>query len=342
MKAKGKSKSSKLVVAPPSPSPAYVTELVLGVDGGGTKTRAVIMDERGEILGEGRAGPSNPLRVGVGAAMTAIRQAVDRACAAARVRRGEIVAAEIGLAGVKRQDVREHMREALSELGIGLFDVVPDADIALFGATGGAPGLVVIAGTGSVCCGTNARGKSAYAGGWGPMVGDEGSGSWIARRALQAVAKATDGRAAKTSLVDASCEYFNVAQPEDLATAIYAAGMTNDRIAGFARYVIDAARERDAVAREIVVDAGRELGQAACAIIGKLHMGRESFPVGYVGGVFAAGDLVLIPLRREIHRVAPKARLVPPLLAPAEAAARMAQAAARAARPHRTRLALAG
>ncbi|HEX8473410.1 MAG TPA: BadF/BadG/BcrA/BcrD ATPase family protein [Pyrinomonadaceae bacterium] len=341
MKAKEKSKSPKLVAAAHA-APARAAELVIGVDGGGTKTRAIVVDEHEGVLGEGRAGPSNPLRVGVVAAATAIRQAVDRACVAAGVRRGEIVAAEIGLAGVKRLDLRERMTEALKELGIGRLEVVSDADIALFGATDGKPGLVIIAGTGSVCCGTNARGKHACAGGWGPIVGDEGSGSWIARRGLQAVAKATDGRAPKTPLVEAARKYFNVAIPEDLATAIYTPSMTNDRIAGFARYVIDAARARDAVAREIVSDAGRELGAAAVAIIDKLHMGRESFQVGYVGGVFAAGDLVLLPLRQEIQRAAPKARLAPPLFAPAEAAARMAQAAAHAAREQPRQLALAG
>src|SRR5215216_2777675 len=268
------------------PSALAARTLVLGVDGGGSKTRAVVADGGGEVLGEGLAGPSNPLRVGVSEAAGAIRDAADRACAEAGVRRVEIVAAEVGLAGVKRADIRERMRAALAELGVKRVVVVTDADIALYGATEGKPGLVIIAGTGSVCCGVNARGRRACAGGWGPVAGDEGSGSWIARRALQAVARATDGRGRKTALVEAACDYFNVASAEDLSTSVYAPSMTNSRIAGFGKRVVSTARRRDVVAREIIEEAGRELASAAAAVIRKLRMERESFQVAYVGGVF--------------------------------------------------------
>ncbi|HEX8559790.1 MAG TPA: BadF/BadG/BcrA/BcrD ATPase family protein [Pyrinomonadaceae bacterium] len=298
--------------------------LVLGVDGGGSKTRAVVADAAGEVLGEGLAGPSNPLRVGVSEAVAAVREAADRACAEAGVRRVEIAAAEVGLAGVRRADIRERMLAGLAELGVKTVEVVADSDIALYGATGGKPGLVIIAGTGSICCGVNARGRRACAGGWGPVVGDEGSGSWIARRALQAVAQATDGRARKTALVESACEYFDVTRPEDLSTAVYAPSMTNARIAGYGGRVIEVARRRDVVAREIVEQAGRELASAAGAVVRKLRMERERFQVAYVGGVFSAGALILDPLGEELAGVAPRAYVAPPLLAPAEAAARMA------------------
>jgi N-acetylglucosamine kinase-like BadF-type ATPase len=283
-----------------------------------------VVADGGEVLGEGLAGPSNPLRVGVSEAAGAIRDAADRACAEAGVRRVEIVAAEVGLAGVKRADIRERMRAAIAELGVKTVEVVTDAEIALYGATEGKPGLVIIAGTGSICCGVNARGRRACAGGWGPVVGDEGSGSWIARRALQAVAHASDGRGRKTALSEAACEYFNVAKAEDLSTAVYAPNVTNSRIAGYGSRVVLAAKRRDPVAREIVEAAGRELASAATAVIRKLRMERERFQVAYVGGVFAAGALILDPLGEELKRVAPRAFVAPPLLPPAEAAARMA------------------
>lgn len=305
-------------------APHGAQALVLGVDGGGTKTRAVVVDARQKVLGEGEAGPSNPLRVGVSEAAKAVREAAERACVKAGVRRREIVAAEIGLAGVKRADLRQSMHTALVELGIKSIEIVTDADIALYGATEGRPGLVIIAGTGSICCGVNARGRRACAGGWGPVAGDEGSGSWVARRGLQAVARANDGRGRKTSLVESARDYFNVAKTEDLSTAVYAPNMTHNRIAGFGRHVIEAAKRRDVIAREIVNEAGRELGFAASAVIRKLKMERERFHVAYVGGVFAAGALILDPLREEVGRVARLAYLAPPVLAPAEAAARMA------------------
>ena len=310
-------------------------EFVLGIDGGGTKTRAVIMDENNRMLGEGLSGPSNPLRVGVAQAASEIRHAVDRACHSASVHRSQLVAAEVGLAGVRRGDLRQRMREALTGLGIHQLEVVTDADIALFGATGGEQGLVVIAGTGSICCGMNRRGRKSCAGGWGPVAGDEGSGSWIARRALQAVARASDGRGLATELSEAACDYFKARTDDDLAIAIYAPHMTNDRIAGFARFVIDAAEDGDKIARAIVCEAGRELGLAACAVIRKLQMERERFQVAYVGGVFTAGETILGHMRRQIKTLAPRVFTAPPKLSPAEAAARMAAT-------HLPRLALAG
>src|SRR5437764_4986244 len=150
-----------------SPRRVHGREIVLGVDGGGTKTRAIITDATGHVLGEGLAGPSNPLRVGISNAAAAIRDAVDKACTEAHVQRADLLAAEVGLEGVRREDVRLRMREALSGLGIHSIEVVTDADIALFGATDGEPGLVIIAGTGSVCCGINEQRKHFCAGGWG-------------------------------------------------------------------------------------------------------------------------------------------------------------------------------
>lgn len=300
-------------------------ELLLGVDGGGTKTRAVITDSDFQVLGEGIAGPSNPLRVGIGNAAAAIREAFDKACAAAGVQPIDIAAAEVGLAGVRREDLRERMRETLIGLGISSLEVVTDADIALFGATAGAPGVVIIAGTGSICCGKNARGKYACAGGWGPLAGDEGSGSWIARRALQAVARGEDGRGRPTALAEAACAYFNVATPDNLSTAIYAPSMTNDRIAGFCKYVVEAAQNSDLVARDLLAEAGAELAAAAAAVIGKLRMEGERFQVAYVGGVFSAGDLVLKSLREKVAHAAPQSFLAPPLLSPVIAAAHMAR-----------------
>lgn len=302
-------------------------EYVLGVDGGGTKTHAVIVDGTERAVGEGTAGPSNPLRVGVESAAAAVREAVDKACNAAGIEREQIVGAEIGLAGVRREDVRDRMREQLiARLGITSLNVVTDGEIALYGATDGKSGVVVIAGTGSICCGKNGRGKQACAGGWGPVAGDEGSGSWIARRGLQAVAQALDGRGPATSLTKAVCDCFNISTPDNISTAIYAPSMTNERIARFCRYVIQAALgDTDQVAQRIIIEAGRELGAAANACIRSLRMQREHFQVAYVGGVFAAGELILDPLRTEIARVARNAILTQPQMEPAVAAARMAR-----------------
>ena len=302
--------------------------LVAGVDGGGTGTRAVIMDEQKRVIGEGQAGPSNPLRVGIANAATNVRQALDRACAEAGVHRDDVLHATVGLAGVRRKDIRdvtlEKIKDCLKE--IKSIELLPDGDIALYGATDGQAGLVVIAGTGSICCGRNRQGKQVCAGGWGPIVGDEGGAAWIARKALQAVAHASDERGPKTALTGAALMYFKVTTPDDLSTAIYSPAMTNDRLAGFTRDVVRVARAGDDVALAILQEAGKELGVAAAAVIKKLRMQSEKFPVATVGGVYGAGDLVLDTMREEIEKTARHAVLSEALFPPVVAAARLAHA----------------
>ncbi|HKP37602.1 MAG TPA: BadF/BadG/BcrA/BcrD ATPase family protein [Pyrinomonadaceae bacterium] len=302
--------------------------LVAGVDGGGTGTRAAIMDGDKRIVGEGQAGPSNPLRVGIAVAATNVREAIDKACSEAAIHRDEIMLATIGLAGVRRKDIHDRAHEKISESlkEIKSIELLTDGEIALYGGTGGHPGLVVIAGTGSICCGRNRQGKQMCAGGWGPIVGDEGGASWIARQALQAVAHASDGRGRKTTLTAAALAYFKVEAAEDLSTALYAPTMTNDRLAGFGKQVLRAARTGDEVAIEILGAAGRQLGIAANAVIRKLRMEQDKFPVAYIGGVYGAGDLVLGSLAAEIKTVARHAYLSQPLFPPVIAAARIAYA----------------
>lgn len=299
--------------------------IYLGVDGGGTKTHAVLFDEEKNVIGEGFAGASNPLRVGVETAVTNIFQATDKACDAANKSRGDIAAATFGLAGVRRIDLRQRVRERLAQtLGIKLVEVVTDAEIALYGTTLRKAGVVVIAGTGSICYGRNEAGETAIAGGWGPLAGDEGGGSSIARRGLQAIAKASDGRGNYTKLSEAGTHYFRTSTPENLLTAIYAPQMDNAKIAGFARLVVETAQSGDEIAVEILREAGVELGSAVNAVVKKLKLKNKKIPIGQVGSIFRAGSLLTDSLLATVHENAPKAFLADPLLQPASAAAQMA------------------
>jgi N-acetylglucosamine kinase-like BadF-type ATPase len=283
------------------------------------------MNGEGEIVSEGVAGPSNPLRVGVETAVLNITSAINAACDSGGVSRGDIVAATLGLAGVRRQDLRQRVRESfVKHLLIRNVGVVTDAEIALYGTTLGKPGLVVIAGTGSICLGKNAKGEIAVAGGWGPLAGDEGGGSTIAKQALYKVAKASDGRGKQTKLSEKAAEYFRASTPENLIVAIYSPQMDNARISGFARYVVETALEGDKIAIDIIKEGGAELGLAACAVIRKLGLTRHKVPVGCVGSIFKAGPMFTDPIIEAIHEVAPKAYLTTPLKQPAHAAALMA------------------
>ena len=299
--------------------------LYLGVDGGGTKTLVVLLDEDNNVVAEGLSGASNPMRVGIEKAVTNISEAINIACDTSNRNITDIVSAALGLAGVRREDFRLRIRERIARhLRINLVEVVTDADIALYGATKDKDGLVVIAGTGSICLGKNERGEKAFAGGWGPLAGDEGGGAGIARLALQAVAKASDGRGSPTILSEKAIEYFRAGKPEDLVAAIYAPQIDNLKIAGFARLVIESAVAGDNVALEILTEAGHELGNAAAAVIRQLKLERRKFPIAKVGSIFRAGEIIAAPLLETVHRVAPKAYLIEPLAPPAVAAAQRA------------------
>lgn len=300
-------------------------QLFLGVDGGGTKTSVALLDGDKNLIAEGTGGPSNPLRVGVETAVSNIATAIDKACDAGDVSRGDIVAATLGLAGVRRDDIKQRVRESfLARHRLKKCTVTTDADIALFGTTLGKAGLVVIAGTGSVCLGINDKGERAMAGGWGPIAGDEGGGRGIAGEALHAIAKASDGRGPLTELSQRAAEYFRASNVDNLIGAIYGPQMDNSRIAGFAKLVVETAQEGDIVATELIAEAGRELGTAAAAVIKKLGLECDAFPIGCVGSVFNAGTLLTGPMNEIILAIAPKASLAKPQMPPAHAAALMA------------------
>ncbi len=299
--------------------------LFLGVDGGGTKTLVVLLDGENNVVAEGLSGASNPMRVGIEKAVANILEAINNACDKSNRNSTDIVAAALGLAGVRRNDIRLRVRERIAQkLRTKSVEVVTDADIALYGAVKDKTGLVVIAGTGSICLGKNEKGEKAIAGGWGPLAGDEGGGAGIARRALQAIAKASDGRGNPTTLNKKAMEYFRAGKPEDLLVAIYAPQIDNTKIAGFAKFVAEAAAEGDKVSKQIIAEAGYELGLAATAVIRRLKLQRRKFPIATVGGIFQSGQIITKPLIETVQKIAPKAYLIEPPLSPAVAAAQMA------------------
>ncbi len=299
--------------------------LYLGVDGGGTKTHIAIVNNEGKIVGECFAGASNPLRVGIETAVSNILAAVDKACDENDLARFDIVAATLGLAGVRRADLRQRVRERISQsLRIKKVDVFTDAEIALYGIGRNRPGIVIIAGTGSVAIGQNANGEKFSAGGWGPLAGDEGGGAGIALSALHRIAKASDGRAKPTALSDIAVDYFRAGRIENLSVAIYAPQVDNARIAGFAKFVADTAKEGDTVAIDVLREAGTELGLAAKAVVENLGLQRLKIPIGLVGSVFKSGELITRSLLESVHSVAPKAFLYDKMTAPAFSAALMA------------------
>lgn len=308
----------------------------IGVDGGASKTAALVVDENGKPLGRGLSGGSNHLRVGIQEATRNVERSVNMALVEAGIAIRNVEYAYCGIAG---SDHPVHRQAVIDALHIffprGNFIVDTDARVALTGAIGFGAGIVIIAGTGSVAFGRNAAGEEARAGGWGPTLGDEGSGYWIAREGLSAIVRAHDGRGFKTEMTDLLCNEYGMCKPDDLPRFVYAATTHVDDIARYGKLVIEAAQNNDVVARDILGRAGSELAECVLAIARRLHMTDTDFPVAWVGGAFHAGELLLDPMRLRLLRDAPGSSLLPPERTPVEGAAMMAMHAAEAPRAGR-------
>ena len=203
-----------------------------------------------------------PLRVGVETAVANIIKATEDACDRGGLIADDISAATLGLAGVRRRDIRERVRESFCKrLNIKNTtsrhrrrDRLVWHDDWANQDSSSSPAQVR-----SVSA-KMTKGEMAISGGWGPLAGDEGGGAGIAQTALHTVAKASDGRGRKTALTEQAAEYFRASGPENLIVAIYSPQVDNLRIAGFARLVVETALDGDEVAIEILNDAGHELG----------------------------------------------------------------------------------
>jgi glucosamine kinase len=298
----------------------------LGIDGGGTKTHAVIAGSSGLVVGEGFSGASNPLRTGLEEAVSHIEQAVRDACSGARIKLEQVTSACAAIAGINHPIHYHTMKDALDEaFGLGVLELVTDARAALEGALDGRAGVVLIAGTGSIAMGLNEAGEQARSGGWGPTISDEGSGYDIARRALKAVISSFDGRSPKTVLSDRILNKLRISSAADLPGVIYNSDSESVEIASLAELVTEAARDGDEVAREILSGAGRDLGELVISVVKRLGLESRSFRVACVGSVFKSGELVASTLREVVSRVAPGAEIGPPLFPPTIGAVKLAQ-----------------
>ncbi len=267
-------------------------ELYLGIDGGGTHTVALLAardSENWTILGRGTSGPSNRQAVGTERALAALDEAVSAAFMAAQLPRGPVASACLGLAGADRADDQAVIREWAERVQLARkVDVTSDAAILLAAGTPEGWGLVLIAGTGSIAFGQTADGRRARAGGWGYLLGDEGSAYALVMSALQAVARAADGRGPATTLTERFLNRLGVKQPQELIAAVYRSGRDRTEFAALAPLVIEAA-ENDAVAAEIVEKEARELARAGESVIRQLGW-NDPVPVALAGGLLIGSE----------------------------------------------------
>ncbi|MBI5567580.1 MAG: BadF/BadG/BcrA/BcrD type ATPase [Chloroflexi bacterium] len=268
-----------------------MNELVIGIDGGGSRTRACLANLRGEMLGTGEAGTSNPFGGGLDAAKRELAQAVQQAFDAAQIEPQRVAAACLGLGGAGRSREQEELVKWAREMMADRVRVVNDGEIALAAATSENWGVAVIAGTGSLAWGRNRAGQTARAGGWGYILGDEGSGFDLARRALRAITQAADNRAEPTELRDAVLRFLNLSSPTELVVYIYGQPLKPAEISRLAPLVIVVAGQGDRVAQRLVQQAGEALALAVNAVSRALDM-TQAIPLALTGGLLLGAPLL--------------------------------------------------
>jgi N-acetylglucosamine kinase-like BadF-type ATPase len=267
-----------------------VNRYFLGVDGGKSSTTALIGDANGRVIGYGRGGPSNHVEeAGAGRTklISAIQDCVSAACGQAGLEFETVRfdSACLGFSGgpVDKEPILRYILRA------DRMTVTDDALIALVGATGGEPGLAVIAGTGSIAFGRNAEGKTARAGGWGYIFGDEGSAFDISREALRAALRFEEGWGPATALHRVLLEEIGAADANEALHRFYTTAFPRPRIASLSKAVDRAALSGDAVAIRILETAAQQLAMFAGTVRNQLFSPGESARVGYIGGVFRSG-----------------------------------------------------
>ena len=299
--------------------------IFLGIDGGGSKTSCLIGDET-SILGAGTAGGSNPVRVGEEQACEALAAAIRQACAVANVTPSQIKQVCVGLAGAARPEISGPVRRCIAELVPGGIDVLGDMVIALEAAFGGGPGVIVIAGTGSIAYGRNSKGQTARAGGWGFAISDEGSGHWIGRTAVAATVRAIDmddAEATNQSLLESLMKFWQVKTREQLVVVANATPPPD--FAALFPEVLSSANHGDRIALDVLTQAGTELASVARTVITRLFANVGTLSVAMSGGVFSSSPLVRQVFYNRLRSEYPDAVINPGVIEPVRGALALAR-----------------
>ncbi len=301
----------------------------IGIDGGGTKTTCAVGDEL-RLLASATAGPSNIVRVGESQTRESLLRSVRQACAAAGIASKDVARTCVGGSGAARPELAEIVRGILAELLPTPIEVVGDMQIALEAAFDAGPGVIVIAGTGSIAYGRDPNGSTIRAGGWGFAIGDEGSAHWIGREAVSAVLRASDmeedaGLLVSSRLVKDLFKTWGVTSFLDLARAANSVPPPD-----FAALFPAVVASNEETALQVLRRAGRELAQVAGIVIGRLFGSDEGgVPVAMTGGVFRHAEVVGQVFYNELRKLKPRAQVNPQVVDPVEGALRMARRAAR-------------
>jgi N-acetylglucosamine kinase-like BadF-type ATPase len=288
-------------------SPGYF----LGIDGGGTRTTAWITDREGNVVARTEAGPSNPHKVGLSTAQRELRRATQQALKSLKSVSGRppspvLEAVCAGISGSDRPSLHDPLlRWMRRHIPARHHLLTSDAAIALAAALGDSPGIIVIAGTGSIAFARDNRGRLLRVGGWGGQFDDLGSGFDLGRKAVTAALQAFDRRGPRTRLLYRICRALDLAD----ITAVVSRHLEPRQIAALCPLVTEAAQRGDLVARHLCEAAARDLAELPLALLKRAGWVRRGVTVVCMGGVLASSPLILRALARQLHRFAPLARI---------------------------------
>jgi N-acetylglucosamine kinase-like BadF-type ATPase len=304
--------------------------LVLGIDGGGSKTVAWLAGDSAAIVGRGTAGASNFQAVGFEAALASLDRAVAAAFEDARLAPAPVAAAVVALAGCDREENRQVLIHWAEDRRLARrFRVVHDAIPVLAAGTPEGWGVALISGTGSLAFGQDRERRSARAGWWGYLFGDEGSAYAIALAGLRAAAKAADGRGPATQLVEAFLDRLRLARPEQLVAAVYRIAEDRAAIAALAEVVLATAEAGDAAAGGILDRSAEELAAMVAAVAERLSFPAGSFALALAGGMLLAGQRLRTGLASRLAALGPGPSPVTLVPEPVAGAVRLAQSEAK-------------
>lgn len=293
------------------------TRYFIGLDCGGTRTRGVVADSQGRILGRARGGPGNPLSAGMTMVSRSYASVLRRLLKRAGLEARDISAVGVGAAGAGRVAERRRIERSLRRLALkARIFVDSDGMIALLGAIGVGAGIIVIAGTGSFVLGIDHRRKQARGGGWGPLLGDEGSGSTMGRQAIQSVLQAEDGRRPATDLRKEVLAHFRVHNVGELITRIYRRPPSAREFARLWPRLLRMAQKGDSAARQILRKGGEELAETVEAVARKLAFGGRPISLVLAGGLLTQDSLLRRTLLSRLRKSLPGLRLVEPFAEP--------------------------
>lgn len=267
---------------------------LVGIDGGATKTKAILANAEGKILGSALKGPANYRTQGIDRASHLLRDIIFTVLEEVGLTWSDLNVVVAGLAGVHEdfdeKRVKNSLLEVLPDNNNIRIDINNDLYIALVGGIQKEYGIATNAGTGAIAIGINHSGETYISDGWGYLLGDEGSGFWVGLQAIKAALEDIDNRGKPTSLKRTVKSHFNISKTPELLDVVYSReGRPKvGEIAGLAPAVFEEARAGDSLAMKIIKQAGRKLARTTRAVIEKLRMTNEEFPLLLTGGIFHA------------------------------------------------------